>query len=316
MDTWLIILLLVVGIALAGLVFQAVATAHDRRRYPPPGVRVDVGGYRIHLVVMGDRSQRPVVVLDAGMVSASPNWAWVQPEVAKTTCVVAYDRAGLGWSDPGPGPRDAGQNAGELRRALQAAGLPGPYMLAGHSYGGLVAQAFAALYRADVAGLVLVDASHPDQWAHMGVPSSTVAMGNKVSGFLARFGLFRLFPGEFDLLVRGLPSPQKEQLKFLSSTPVALATGGQAAAAWDAISRPLVNQAGGLGDLPLVVLSVTDQPRMGEKLTELQNRLPGLSSRSQHITVQGAYHEGLVSQPQHAEVVTQAILEIVEQCRT
>jgi len=300
----------------AGAIYQAFASQRERQPFPPPGQLVDVGGYRLHVLEMGQDKPGPTVILDAGMVSASPNWAWVQPEVAKVARVVAYDRAGLGWSDPGPKPRDAGQSARELHIALEKVGISAPYVLVGHSYGGLAVRAFAALYPDEVDGMVLVDSSHPDQWARMGLSSRTIGTSNKVAGFLARFGLFRLLKSEFKLLSDGLPRQQAAELIALSSTPRALSTGGDAALAWDDISRPLVNQAGKLGDMPLVVLSVTEQPRMGEKLTELQNELPSLSTNSQHITVQGAYHEGLLSQRQYAQVVTEAILRVVQAVRT
>jgi hypothetical protein len=101
----------------------------------------------------------------------------------------------------------------------------------------------------------------------------------------------------------------------LASAPRALASAGDSLFVWDSISRPLVNDADSLGDLPLIVLSVTDQPRMGAKLTELQAELPSLSTNSEHITVQGAYHEGLVAQEKHARVVTDAIRRVVEAVR-
>jgi pimeloyl-ACP methyl ester carboxylesterase len=104
------------------------------------------------------------------MASFSPNWHWVQTQLAPMGRVVAYDRAGLGWSEPGPGPRDAQQSAGELHTALQNAGIPGPYVVVGHSYGELVVRAFTDLYADEVVGMVLVDASHPDQWAQ--IPAS------------------------------------------------------------------------------------------------------------------------------------------------
>lgn len=308
------LVLLVIILLGAAAVYQAWMSQQEKRHYPPPGQMVDVGGYRLHLNVMG--SGQPTVILDGGMVSFSSNWAWVQPEVAKVTRVVAYDRAGLGWSDPGPEPRDAAQSARELHAALGKLGIPAPYVLAGHSYGGLTVRAFAALYRDEVAGLVLVDGSHPDQWVRMGASSRMIWLSNGVSSVLARFGLFRILNQEFKLLTDGLPPQQAGELMVFASTPRALSTGSKAAKVWDDTSRPFVNQAGSLGDLPLIVLSVTEQPRMGEKLTELQNELPALSSNSQHITVQGANHEGLVGNREHAQVVTDAILRVVQAVRT
>ena len=299
-----------------GFVLQTVAAQRDRPRFPPPGRLVDIGGRRLHLNIMGEGMDGPTVILEAGMVSFSSNWAWVQPEVAKVARVVAVDRAGLGWSDPGPKPRDAGQSARELHTALEKLGFSGPYVLAGHSYGGLAIRAFAVLYPDEVAGMVLVDGSHPDQWIRMGVPSRMIGISNKVSALLARFGAGRVFKGEYKLLANGLPHPQYEELLALASAPRALSSAGDSLVVWDSVSRPLVNDAGTLSELPLIVLSVTEQPRMGAKLTELQAELPQLSMDSQHITVQGAYHEGLIAQEKYACVVTAAILRVVDAART
>src|SRR5206468_1586863 len=158
--------------------------------YPAPGKLVDVGGHRLHLNVKGERTAAPTVVLEAGMGSMSSNWAWVRDDLARDGRVVSYDRAGLGWSDRSEGPIDAATGADELHAVLRAAGIGPPYILAGHSYGGLVVRMFADRYRADVAGMVLVDASHPDQWAH--IPASlggrTVALGNRMTALAARLG--------------------------------------------------------------------------------------------------------------------------------
>ena len=299
----------------AGFVYQTVAARRDRHRFPPPGEMVDVGGYRLHLQIMGQATDAPTVILDAGMISFSSNWAWVQPELAKVTRVIAFDRAGLGWSDPGPKPRDAASSARELHAALEKLGVAAPYVLAGHSYGGLTVRAFAALYPDEVSGMVLVDASHPDQWVRMGFPSRMNGKFSKPFGVLARFGVFRIFNGEYKLLAGGLPPQQYAELMALAPTPRALGTVGDALIVWDSVSRSQVNDAGGLGDLPLIVLSVTEQPRMAQKLTMLQDDLPRLSTNSQHITVDGATHEGLVSQAKNARVVTDSILHVLELAR-
>jgi pimeloyl-ACP methyl ester carboxylesterase len=300
-------------LALAGAAFQAGATTRDRRTYPPPGRLVDVGGYRLHLHVTGEPRGRPTVLLDAGIASCSAHWAWVQGALAPFTRVVAYDRAGLGWSDPGPRPRDAHQSAAELRTALERAGIGGPYVVAGHSYGGLVARAFADRYPDDVVGMVLVDASHPDQWAR--IPAARggrlVAWGNRLTGLLARCGLWRLLdpaPG----LAAGLPARQAAELRALLARPAPWAASADTLAAWEGTTRPQITGARGLGALPLAVLSVTEQAHYAEVLTALQAELPSLSSNSTHTTVRGATHEGLVSRREHALVVADAIRRVVE----
>ena len=111
-------------LGLGGLAYQAIASARDARRFPPPGRLVDVGGYRLHINSTGEGS--PTVVLDAGVCDCSLNWCLVQPEVARFTRVCSYDRAGLGWSDAGPSPRTSQQIARELHTLLKNAGIPGP----------------------------------------------------------------------------------------------------------------------------------------------------------------------------------------------
>lgn len=99
------LLVIIAVLLIAGILYQSVATAVDARRYPPPGRLVDVGGHQLHIVCAGQGS--PTVILEAAAQAASAHWVWVQPEVAEATRVCAYDRAGMGWSDAGPEPRDA-----------------------------------------------------------------------------------------------------------------------------------------------------------------------------------------------------------------
>jgi pimeloyl-ACP methyl ester carboxylesterase len=305
------------ALALAGATGQAVATARDRRAYPPPGRLVDAGGRRLHLHVAGESRGRPTVILDAGIASCSAHWAWVQAALAPFTRVCAYDRAGLGWSDPGPRPRDARRSAAELRAALQGAGVDGPYVVAGHSYGGLVVRAFADRYPDEVVGMVLVDASHPDQWAR--IPAARggrlVAWGNRLTGGLAWLGVWRLIDPA-PALADGLPERQAAELRSLLARPRPWAASADTLAVWDRLTRPQVNAARGLGALPLAVLSVTEQSLYGEILTELQAALVGLSSNSTHTTVQGATHEGLVSRREHALVVADAVRRVTEAAQT
>jgi hypothetical protein len=110
-------------LALTGATYQAVASALDRRNYPPPGQLVDVGGYKLHLLCMGEGA--PTVILDAANQGTVSNWIWIQPELARSTRVCAYDRAGLGWSDLGPGPQDTQANAQALGDSKQVRLLRG-----------------------------------------------------------------------------------------------------------------------------------------------------------------------------------------------
>lgn len=308
----------ILSLAGFGLIYQTIAVRNDRRIYTPPGRMVDIGDRRLHLVVMGEDTGRPTVILEAGMASFSSNFHWIQSDLSATTQVVAYDRAGLGWSDPAPEPQDAQQSARDLHAALQTAGIRLPYVLAGHSYGGLVVRAFTELYPDEVAGMVLIDASHPDQWAHIPVSREgrLNGWGNLITGFLARFGVVRFFHLG-SATYNGLPLRQSAEMNAILARPESWQTSGESLLVWNDRTRPQVNQASELGDLPLGVLSVTEQPTfVAEVLTRLQNELPGLSSNSIHYTVPEATHESLVAKREHARVVSETIRQVLESART
>jgi pimeloyl-ACP methyl ester carboxylesterase len=174
-------------------------------------------------------------------------------------------------------------------------------------------RAFADLYPNEVAGMVLIDASHPDQWRH--IPASkngrTIAFANRATAFMARFGLLRFWNPE-SALIDGLPAQQRAEMDAFLATPRQWSTGADGLIAWGDLSRDQINGARSLGDLPLFVLSVTEQDRYADVLTALQAELPKLSSNSVHLTVQGATHDGLVCRREHALVVAGAIRQVVE----
>src|ERR1041384_8141211 len=155
-----------------------------------PGQLVGVGGHRLHLNCTGSGS--PTVVLEPGAGEMSSNLGWITPAVARDTRVCVYDRAGRGWSEPADTPQDGGQITTDLHTLLHRGHVPGPYVLAGHSFGGLYVLTFAARYPDEVAGMVLVDSTAPSSAA---TPRCTNAM-RRVPALLsvsARFGLGRLY---------------------------------------------------------------------------------------------------------------------------
>jgi pimeloyl-ACP methyl ester carboxylesterase len=151
----LIIALFLVG----GCTYQNIALARTREQYPAPGKLVEVDGHLMHINCKGSGS--PTVVIDAGNGSFSVEWMPIQEELNQTTRVCVYDRSGYGWSEAGPGPRDGAQVVSELHDLLQAAGEAGPYLLVGHSLGGVHVRMFAVRYPNEVAGLILVDTAYP-----------------------------------------------------------------------------------------------------------------------------------------------------------
>lgn len=151
----LVLVALLAACNLGGFIYQQAAEASDKQAYPPPGQLIDVGGYRLHIHCLGAGS--PTVMLEAGTGGSSLDWSLVQPTIAATTRVCAYDRAGYGWSDSAPSPHTSQQVAAELHTLLKNATIDGPYVLIGHSIGVIHTEAYVDAYPNEVAGLVMVD---------------------------------------------------------------------------------------------------------------------------------------------------------------
>jgi pimeloyl-ACP methyl ester carboxylesterase len=294
---------------------QQVLTVRDRRRYPVPGLLVHVDGRQMHLQVRGADSDGPTVVLEAGMGSFSPNWHWVQEELAPVVRSVSYDRAGLGWSGRSRHPRDAQSIATELRDALREAAIEPPYVLAGHSFGGLPVRAFADLYPELTAGLVLVDASHPDQWVRWPTPHAgrMLEVSQRIFGWLGWLGVLRALNLSRGISA-GLPARQAAELRAGAALPGLAATEAAQIRSWS-VSREQLNAAAPLGALPLAVLAVSEQPVGGELLTALQRELAELTDDASFEVIQGASHESLISNREHARAVAKTIEAMVQAVR-
>jgi pimeloyl-ACP methyl ester carboxylesterase len=280
------------------------AEAADAKAYPAPGELVDVGGHRLHINCTGTGS--PTVVIVSGLGDWSTSWASVvQPEVAKTTGVCTYDRAGLGWSDAGSATSDAAQFAQELHTLLQNANVPGPYVMVGHSLGGFIARIFAHDYASEVAGVVLVDSMNPKQVSES--LSNKLALFSSMEAALARVGAARLIvklpaiassirPGEeayYPLFSR--PGSFRTTAKEYKSLP---ASAAESAAVTS------------FGDLPLIVLTARGNTNPG--WPEWQTELLELSSNSQHLFAENSGH---VIQFDEPEAAVNAILKMVELVR-
>ncbi len=146
---------------LVSFIFPASTIAQDPNTCPPTGKLYDGGGHLLHLHIQGKGN--PVVIFENGSGDFSFIWDLVQPAISKTTLTISYDRAGYAWSEPGPAPRTGKQIAYELHTALHNAGIRGPYILVGQSFGGFLVRYFAMLYEKEVAGLILVDALNEDE---------------------------------------------------------------------------------------------------------------------------------------------------------
>ena len=315
---WLVVVLLV--LAVAGAIYQAIATELAERAYPPPGEMVDVGGYSLHIDCVGQGS--PTVLLDAGSGLFSAQWVRVQRQVSSTTRVCAYDRAGMGWSEMGPEPRDARRITGELHTLLGKAGIEGPYVLVGHSFGGMYMQTYAARYPEEVAGVALVDSStDPDQFgqrpqAHdSNEPQKQTSAG--VSRLVrfgislpARLGIVRLL-SELDPASPELPQKQRAQTDALTPSTREFTTYVLEFLAPTQTLR--LGRPGSLGNKPLAVVTAPKQAEPG--WLKHQDKLATLSSDSIHRVVKGATHTSLLYEKRDAQATSAAIVEVVAAVR-
>jgi len=193
---WL--LLLIPALPAVGMLYQRVGRLNDRRRYLGLGRLIDVGaGRRMYVSDTGNGAAgSPTVVFESGIAATSQNWLRVQESVAGYTRAVSYDRGGLGWSSASASERTPSNIARELQVMLQLAAIPGPYVLVGHSFGGLVVRRFAVLYPGEVSGVVLVDPMRIEEWPPLNERQrSRMDRGVRMAGFgilVARFGLARL----------------------------------------------------------------------------------------------------------------------------
>lgn len=179
---------------LAGMIYQWMGARKDKRRFLGLGTMVDVGqGRRLFLSQMGDG---PAVIFESGIAATSQNWAQMQESVSAFALSVSYDRGGLGWSSESASERTPSNIVRELRALLQQAGIAAPYVLVGHSFGGLVVRHFAAEHPGEVAGVVLVDAMRTEDWPPVNeAQRAMLERGVRLTGIaatIARFGLARL----------------------------------------------------------------------------------------------------------------------------
>ena len=305
---------LVVFLVLAGLVYQFVATRIDEYRYPAPGEVVDVGGYSMHLYCTGEGGGAPTVVMDSGLGGTVLDWQLVQPEVAQFARVCTYDRAGMGWSEPGAQPRTSQQIVEELHDLLGNAGVQGPYVLVGHSFGGTNVQLYASQYPNEVAGMVLVDSATEDG---MLVTLTEALQGSPVTTkILATIGVTRLpytLGGETDERT-AISSHRKHYFAVADET-----------SSWEESFEQRLASPLSLGDKPLIVLTAGAfhiPPDAGipqeqidpflEAHSEFQADLPLHSQNSEQIIAEDSGHYIQEEQP---DVVIDAIREVLEAAR-
>jgi len=301
---------------LSGFVYQTAVSSQDRKSYPAPGNLVDVNGHQMHLYCVGEGN--PTVVLESGLGETMMNWSEVQKETAVFTRVCSYDRVGFGWSEPVDDPVLSAQVADNLHTLLQNAGESAPYVMVGHSVGGIHVRNFALQYPNDVAGVILVDSSHDNQRAEDADEGKDPLI--TLCRAIAPFGIVRVL----NLVEEGAaanPHLNLEQRNTLialtNQSHYCRATTNEDTAADTDMSQPHLKS---LGDLPLSVLTATqtvnrlaDQipaeliAQINDLWTANQLELVALSTNSSQVIATESAHYIQYDQP---ELVVEAIQQM------
>jgi pimeloyl-ACP methyl ester carboxylesterase len=322
---------LLVIVLMITLVAGAKARSDLKAKYPPPGVLVDIGGYRLHLFCEGTGS--PTVVMESGSGDSSLDWELIRPEITQITRTCVYDRAGLGWSDLSPRPRTAESIMEELHTLLTDAAIAGPYVLVGHSIGGAYVRLYAHRYPQDVAGMVLVDSSHEEQ--SLRFPAAYVEFSKKFAQqqisqldfykFFVAMGVAALDPSLVPASDK-LPLATRETYQALFADPKVLETIiAETKAAESNLAQVGAARITTLGNIPLVVLSAGrhDLPpganissevlqQVEQVWQQLQIELTRLSPQGKQVLVPQSGHFIQLEQPQ---LVIDAIDQVVNEVR-
>jgi pimeloyl-ACP methyl ester carboxylesterase len=301
----LFVLLLVAAGGAYETVFEATSSN------PPLGGRTYlVNGHRLYLNCVGHGA--PTVVLFSGLGERTPSWAWAQRDVSSSTRVCAYDRAGEGWSGGTPGARNGQPLSSDLHGLLAAAHVPGPYVLAGHSIGGIYELLYAAHYPKQVAGVALIDSSTPYQFDLPDYPSSYRLLRRAAAVFpsLARAGLMRLGTSTGNA---GLPPRARSAARAFAASPRELRADHVEV---EQLPR-MFNEAKALkslGGRPLAVVTALSGAMRG--WVAAQNKLAKLSTNSVHRVVPDATHETLLEDERFARIASHAIAQVVQRSRS
>ena len=315
-----LILILILPLTAGTGVMGMFAKSNLMKKYPAPGQIVDAGGFKMHVHCTGQGS--PTVILVNGLDDFSITWSLVQPEIAKTTRVCSYDRAGLGWSEASPSPRTSGNMVKELHALLVNAKIEAPYVFVGHSFGGAFVQLYVHNYPDEVVGLALVDSASTEMFSR--VPAWSKAIDRKLGMLrvlapLSSFGLLAFNPNSIPN--RDFPDDALAQYRAIS---VATDYYKTCIAENEMFQKNLAEikfaDIMNFGDLPLIVLSrgifdpmpgLTDEENQQARQawSEMQTELLTLSSNSKQVIADKSEHSIQLQQPQ---LVVDAINTILE----
>lgn len=295
-----------------GAAYETVTRAGAPNDHPAPGTLYDVGGHRLHIDCAGTGS--PTVVFQNGLGEVSVSWRRITQQVSRTSRVCVYDRAGQGWSDDVDARQDGIAIAEDLHVLLDRAGETGPYVLVGHSAGGLYSMIYADRYPDDVAGMVLLDSMSPDAFTELpgfAAEQSMMRRGLGVLPSLTRLGAGRLLPTS---AWSSLPEPAASQVQSFAASARGMRSMRDEQSMYPEVFAQSQDLAS-LGAKPLVVLIATESIDEHREWVDLQERLADLSTNGQHRTV-NATHAGLVDDATSSASSAQAITDVIQSIRT
>jgi len=303
--------------------------SQNKHKLAPPGQMVDIGGFRLHALVRGQGT--PTVLLEPALGGFALQYAQIQSAVSAFTRVMSYDRAGQGWSDCSPKPRTPVNLAGELKALLGKLDLQPPYVLVGHSFGGLLTRIYAGFHPEEVAGVILVDSTHVNEYDSFGDVDKNVsqmAMGVRLLKFGSRLGLGKqLTKMSLGSAVKSFSKEDLNTFITVASQPKHHETMLAEFSQHRFYFGPQSEVPRTLGDTPLIVVtagnSVSGQGKIGgmtgeqvnEQHQRLQKDLIQLSSQGEQLIIPGATHFSIFTQPEYAAQVVDAIRRVVERVR-
>ena len=297
------LLILLVALPVLGFIYETIMRAGDAQRYPPPGQMVNVDGHQMHILCTGEGS--PTVILEAGANDYSLTWSRLQPVLSQSNRVCSYDRAGYGWSDPGPEPRNPQQIATELHKLLAEAGIAAPYVMVGHSNGGKFVRMYASIYPNEVAGVVLEDARHESMEPHDRTPEQN-AQDRKayrstlnLYATLGRLGVARLFGPSLlkagDPSIAHLPAEIQWEMANIAVQQDTLDTMDMEG--HYGLDNDAQLATATLGNMPLIVLTAKSSMQFEPRWEQAQNALTSLSTNNQWLIVENSSHMIHLDQP-------------------
>jgi pimeloyl-ACP methyl ester carboxylesterase len=304
-----------IALAIMGIIYEQIGRWQDRKHLPQIGRSVDIGGRSLNLYCSGEGS--PTVIFEGNWGSPGYRWVRLQRQVAAFTRACWYDRAGLGWSDPGPFPNHSDSIAHDLHNLLTAAGIAPPYILVGHAMGGFHVRVFRSYFPDEVAGMVLVDPMNEDMTLaihnHNEMFRPTVLAVRQIIGGLGLLRLLRPSPGPPR---NGFTGEEWKTMVGLYRQPKAAWADGAEPPIW--VNGELARATGTYGDLPLVVLSAGIQDQEEDpKLDHDHDRKLGLhaalarrSTRGSHVIVAESGHDIPDEAP---DAVIAAIRDVMKQ---